>query len=118
MGEPSGPYGPFRKRLDAFTRVAQGIYEGGVEALHQTRVASRRLREVLPVLGLDGDATRKLSRRLKKVTRQLGAVRELDVLVLMIQELRPNARYSSTALKRVGAAVEEARVAARDRVTA
>jgi CHAD domain-containing protein len=118
MGEPVGPYGPFRKRLDAFTREAQGIYEGKAEALHQVRVASRRLREVLPVLGLESNTTQKLSRRLKKVTRELGVVRELDVLMLMIQELHPNARYSSTALERVGAAVEEARVAARDRLTA
>ena len=81
-------------------------------------MASRRLREVLPVLGLEGETTRKLTRRLKKVTRQLGVVRELDVLMLMIQELRPNARYSSTALERVGAAVEEARVRERDRLTA
>jgi CHAD domain-containing protein len=73
---------------------------------------------VLPVLGLEGETTRKLTRRLKKVTRQLGVVRELDVLMLMIQELRPNARYSSTALERVGAAVERARVTERDRLTA
>jgi CHAD domain-containing protein len=118
MGEPGGQHGQFRKRLDAFTSEAQGIYEGKVEALHHARVASRRLREVLPVVGLEGDTTRKLSRRLKKVTRQLGVVRELDVLMLMIQELRPNARYSSTALERVGAGVEEARVTERNRLTA
>jgi hypothetical protein len=34
----------------------------------RTRVASRRLREVLPVLRLDSDSSAKLGRRLKKVT--------------------------------------------------
>jgi CHAD domain-containing protein len=118
VADPAGPYRPFQKRLDAFTLQARSIYGSELEALHQTRVASRRLRELLPVLGLDGDTARTLSRRLKKVTKQLGSVRELDVLMLTIQEFRRNARYSSTALKQLGAAVEEARVAARTRLKA
>jgi CHAD domain-containing protein len=118
VADQAGPYGPFQKRLAAFTSQACGIYAGKTESLHQTRVASRRLCELLPVLGLDGEAARTLSRRLKRVTKQLGAVRELDVLLLTIQELRGDDRYSSTALEQLSRAVEEARVAARARLTA
>src|ERR1700674_2322259 len=92
-------YGPFRKRLDAFAHELGRVEEGDVEAVHRTRVASRRLRELLPLLVLDPDLTRKLTRRLRKVTKQLGNVRELDVLVLLIQELAENDRYSATAFK-------------------
>ena len=38
--------------------------------------------------GLDGRTTRKLDRRLKRVTKRLGAVRDLDVLRGLIEELR------------------------------
>ena len=56
---------------------------GDVAALHRARVASRRLRELLPMLQLDHDKSRKLRPTLRKVTRRLGAVRELDVLLLL-----------------------------------
>jgi CHAD domain-containing protein len=117
MPKPAGPFEPLRKRLDAFTKEAKHIYEEDVEALHLTRVASRRLRELLPVLGLDGETASKLGRRLRKVTRQLGVVRELDVLLLMIRELCQKSHYSTAALKQVGAGVERERAAAAARLS-
>ena len=50
-----------RKRLDRFTRLLPGLEQGDVEALHHTRVASRRLRELLPVLQLDHDTIHRLN---------------------------------------------------------
>jgi CHAD domain-containing protein len=106
----------FQQRLDAFTRRLGLIHEGDLQAVHSTRVASRRLRELLPILELDADTTRNLGRRLRHVTRRLGVVRELDVLTLMLQELDGNRRYSSTALNEVGAAVADTRTTARQRL--
>jgi CHAD domain-containing protein len=111
-------YAPFQTQVDAFKSELGGLHEGDIEALHRARVASRRLREWLPLLRLDGGAARKLSRRFRKVTRQLGTVRELDVLSLVIQDLAADRRYSPPALKRVGAEVADARIAARERLTA
>ena len=107
-----------RKRLEQFTRMLHGLEDGDVRALHRTRVASRRLREVLPVLHLDAELTRKLSRRLRKVTAQLGSVRELDVLMLLIDELHASDRYDSGALNRIAALVDKDRKAARTRLMA
>jgi CHAD domain-containing protein len=118
MNRTLGPIGPFRERLDAFSGAARGIDKGDVEAVHKTRVASRRLREILPVLALDSDIGQKLSRRVKRVTRRLGVVRELDVLMLMIEELGRDSRYSSAALNQVSAGVQRDRVAARERLAA
>jgi len=118
MTKTAGPFDPFRKQLGAFTRGAKPIDDGDAEAVHRTRVASRRLREMLPVLGLDSAATLKLGRRLKKVTNRLGEVRELDVLTLMIQELSDDPRHSSTALKQVGTAVQRDRARVRTRLAA
>ena len=82
------------------------------------RVASRRLRELVPLMGWDQHTTRKLGRRLRKVTRRLGTVRELDVLTLFIEELRASDKYPSATLERVEAAVAHSRKAARKRLTA
>jgi CHAD domain-containing protein len=90
-----------------------GVAKGDVLALHQARVATRRLREILPVLQLDADAARKLGRRLRRVTRRLGDVRELDVLPPLLDELRASHEAHADAVTRVSAAIAKARDEAR-----
>lgn len=53
------------------------------EALHDMRVATRRMRAVFQVLGpyLQEDKSSKVGRGLRSVTQALGAVRDLDVLL-------------------------------------
>jgi CHAD domain-containing protein len=104
-----------KKRLDPFTRVLDAVGQGDVAALHGARVASRRLRELLPVLQLPGETARKTNKRLKKVTGRLGAVRELDVMLLLIDELHVTGRQA-TALARVGVSVAKSRDDARKRL--
>src|SRR5215203_2871473 len=96
-------------RLSRFTRVLHGVDKADVGGIHHTRVASRRLREVLPILQLDGDLSAKLRRRLRKVTRRLGPPRELDVVLQLIDELGRSRRYSARALKLVKDEVMQAR---------
>jgi CHAD domain-containing protein len=103
-------------RLERFTRMLHGLAEGDVRALHRTRVASRRLREILPVLELDPDVARRLGRRLRKVTERLGVVRELDVLTHLIEELHERGKYDSATLARLALAITETRARARDRL--
>jgi CHAD domain-containing protein len=112
----SGAIAAFRKLVDAFAQEVPH-FEDDVEALHRLRVASRRLRELVPLVGLDPDTAHRLTRRLRKVTRRLGTVRELDVLMLLIEELQQDDRYPQEGLKRVGAAVRRDRTAARERLT-
>jgi CHAD domain-containing protein len=109
-------HGPFQKRLDAFTRELADLHSGSVEAVHHTRVASRRLRELLPLLQLDAETARKLSRRLKRITNALGVVRELDVMALLIEELQGNPRYVPAALRKTQSEIQPAREAARIRL--
>jgi CHAD domain-containing protein len=107
-----------RKRVDRFTRVLHAVKQGEVRALHQARVASRRLRELVPMLQLEDGAARKLGRGLRKVTTRLGTVRELDVLLLLIDELHVSGRRGSGGLGRVGVGVSKARDVARKRLFA
>jgi CHAD domain-containing protein len=67
------------------------------------------------VLQLDPDAVDKIGRRLRKVTKRLGSVRELDVQLGVLGELRAAGRHSEAALARIVLGVEEDRNLARER---
>jgi CHAD domain-containing protein len=118
MPVPAELSASLRKRVIVFSHQAKRIDEDNADALHRTRVASRRLRELLPVLRLDGHTTRKLDRRLRKVTRRLGTVRDLDVLIDLIGELQRDRRHSKNALRALQTAVEEKQKAARQELNA
>jgi CHAD domain-containing protein len=108
---------PFRRRLEAFEKELRDVGKGDVGAIHGVRVASRRLRELLPLLELPRDATRGLARRLRKVTKQLGIVRELDVQTELIKELRESKQASEAALQQLGTMIAQARVTASERLS-
>jgi len=99
--------------LKGFIRILRGLEQGEVRNVHRARVASRRLRELVPILQLDPHTARKLSRRLRKVTSRLGSVRELDVLLDLVHELNRAHRELSDPLSRVAVAVSKARDDAR-----
>lgn len=75
------------RRHQALRDHARSARRGHVEGVHQARVASRRLREAVPVLGrgLDDVRLKPLRRRLRDLTRALGPVRELDVAGEMVE---------------------------------
>jgi CHAD domain-containing protein len=96
--------------------MLHGVEAGEPRAIHRTRVATRRLRELLPVLQLDGRTARKLGRRLRRITRRLGAIRELDVLLDVMAELQKSRRYPSHVLGRITGDIRTARNSAREDV--
>ena len=75
-----------RQRLGALSRTLPSARAGDPSAIHQARVATRRLREALPVVAR-GASGRKLARGVRRLTRALGTVRELDVALLTLEEL-------------------------------
>jgi CHAD domain-containing protein len=75
------------QRLRALARFLPAARQGDVHSIHQARVASRRLREALPLV-VDGRAGRKLQRKARALTRALGPVRELDVVLQSLESLR------------------------------
>jgi CHAD domain-containing protein len=87
-----------------------------VRGLHRTRVASRRLRELLPVLQLDSKVAGDLGHRLRRITRRLGKVRELDVCLMIIESLQTTGRYDRESLALVAAALVQERAAAGERL--
>jgi CHAD domain-containing protein len=114
MTLPHSRHKLLQSRLDRFTRTLQGVESGDVRAIHRTRVATRRLREVLPVLQLGGHGADKLGRRLRRATRRLGEVRELDVLLGVIGEMRTGEGLSRRMLGQIAGDVRRARDEAQD----
>src|SRR5262245_51065780 len=79
-------------------------------------MAPRLLGELVPLLGGDPATQLKLRRRLGRVIKALGTLRELDVLIRLIAVLDEQGRYSSKALQRVAATVGNAQALARQRL--
>jgi CHAD domain-containing protein len=86
-----------RKRVKAVEQAWQAAREGDPVAVHQLRVASRRIREVLPVISDEQRPQRlkRMQRKVRRLTRTLGPVREHDVslrLLAALEEDHPEGR--------------------------
>lgn len=79
------------RRRRALADHLPGALAGGVEAVHLARVATRRLREVLPLVlaELPTRKTAKLLRRVRRSTRALAPVRDLDVTAATLAAYAP-----------------------------
>ena len=87
----------------ALKRHIAAALKGDDAGVHQARVTSRRLREAVPVLatGLTGSKAGKARKKIRRVTRALGTVRELDVTVQLLDELARSPNVSRDAVEDV-----------------
>ena len=71
----------WRKRLTELSTVWPDFVSGRTDGLHKTRVASRRIREALPIVGAGAAPAKvkKLEKKMRALTRSLGPIRELEV---------------------------------------
>jgi len=99
------------RRTRALKRQLTAAVAGKDTGVHQARVASRRLREALPVLteGLIHTKAGKAQRKIRRLTQALGTVRELDVTLHLIDELADRPAVPRAALAEVRALVIEER---------
>lgn len=105
-------------RFDAMMAHAEGTRDGtDPEALHDMRVASRRLRAALDAFGAcyDSSAFSRVVRETKALTRALGAVRDEDVLLGSLETYTGSIpKDEQPALTRYIAHLETGRGAHRD----
>jgi CHAD domain-containing protein len=99
------------RRARALKRHLKAAVDGDGTGVHHARVASRRLREAVPVLatGLKGSQAGKARRKIKKLTRALGVVRESDVTLTVLDELATQGTLPRLALEDVRTHVVEER---------
>jgi CHAD domain-containing protein len=78
----------WRKRLNELSAVWPDFISGRVSGLHKTRVASRRIREALPIVGATASPAKvkKLNKKMRALTRSLGPIRELDVELTILED--------------------------------
>ena len=111
MNRPSPLVRLLERRARALRQHLSAAIAGTDVGVHQARVASRRLREAVPVLtaGLHHTHTGKVQRKIRRLTQALGTVRELDVTLHIIDELGERPGVPRTALAEVRALVIEDR---------
>jgi CHAD domain-containing protein len=73
-----------RARVRQLRRVLGDVGRGDTVAIHAARTATRRLRELVPLLGLKRPVTRSLCRDLRKASRTLGRVRDADTALALV----------------------------------
>ena len=100
-----------RQRLVSLLQAMPAAQEGDEVSVHEARVASRRLREALPVLGARAkdSAVDRAGKGVRRITRALGPVRELDVTLSLLAELEGKGAAPVRAIARVRAAVLDER---------
>jgi CHAD domain-containing protein len=91
------------RRARALKLHLNGALAGNGHGVHQARVASRRLREAVPVLtaGVKGTKANKALKKIRRLTRALGTVRELDVTLHVLDELAARDTLPRLALEEV-----------------
>jgi CHAD domain-containing protein len=97
-----------RQRLAALSRTFPGARKGEVQAVHQARVATRRIREALPLVAR-GRSGKTLKKSMRKLTRALGPVRELDVALMNLDQLRDTVDIPDAAIARLRQLITEER---------
>jgi CHAD domain-containing protein len=92
-----------RQRLVSLLKAMPAAQAGDEISVHAARVASRRLRGVLPVIGASADANTldRARRQVRRITRALGPVREIDVSLVLLAEFEKKATTSPRAIGRV-----------------
>jgi len=76
--------------------VPAALHEGDVDAIHQARVTTRRLRAALNLLApvIPDKAQKPVAKTLKRLRRALGPLRDADVMLGHLDELKRFSRHA------------------------
>lgn len=118
---PDAPIGETARRAVAneVTRIrlhTPGVLDGDEDAIHDLRVALRRLRAVLEAYGgcLDERAARRLRREAREAADALAPARDLDVLLGLLATFEPQGAAERHALDAVARDLRHTRRALAD----
>jgi CHAD domain-containing protein len=98
-----------KRRLAALSAALPEAARGGRAAVHRARVATRRLREVLSARVGETRRARAAQKRIRRLTRLLGPVREVDVTLDLLQAEAKAARVPREATRPLRDALRDER---------
>ena len=105
MFEIVTPHRLFRTQIHTLRSSLPGVLDGRESHIHEARIATRRVREVLPLLGdRKRERVEDLGSRFKRMGRSLGRVRDADVRIALLASLEtrmPHAAPSLVVLRQV-----------------
>ncbi len=106
----------WRKRLNELSAVWPEFVSGHTRGLHKTRVASRRIREALPIVAAAAPPAKvkKLNKKMRALTRALGPIRELDVELHLLDDRAAPPGMSDRTLEIVRREIASRRKTLRD----
>ena len=106
------PHHLFNTHIHSLRTTLPGVFDGSDRSIHDARIATRRLREILPLL--DASKRRKhvddLHEKFKQLGRWLGRVRDADVRVALLASLETRIPHAAPSLVVVRQQREKARL--------
>jgi CHAD domain-containing protein len=94
------PMSLLREQVATLESYLSAVRDGAPEGIHQARVATRRIRELLPLTaeGRRSDTADELAGEFRAVGRSLGAVRDADVQTELLRSLETRIPGAAPAL--------------------
>jgi CHAD domain-containing protein len=107
-------------RLRALADSLPAVLEAEPDGVHKARVASRRVREALPVVLAQAPPGRaaRLRRSFRRVTRALGPLREIDVTLQLLDQAAPDDADAGPVIQELQQRLEREREARREQMLA
>jgi CHAD domain-containing protein len=105
------PLSLLREHSTALAALLPGLNDGAVEAVHQARVTTRRVRELLPIAAAPGELPGDMPARFRQMGRHLGRVRDADVRGELLRHLESRLPMLAPSLVRMRLEAERVREA-------
>ena len=106
------PQSLLQQQVSSLENHTPAVLDGAADGIHATRIATRRIRELLPLTAEwhPPDVVDSLGHRFRAVGRALGRVRDVDVRVLLLKHLEPRIPGAASALAGVRQQQEHRRI--------
>lgn len=91
----------FHTQLEALGRCFPSVFDGDTTGIHDARIATRRIRELLPLVAHErrsGHSNRDLENCFKRMGRSLGRVRDTDVRIALLASLERRIPHAAPTL--------------------
>lgn len=112
MGQSATPIAVFQRQINVLRSQMPGLLDGCPDSIHHARIATRRIREVLPLTlaWQRRHAADDLYDRIKQAARALGRVRDADVRIALLRHLESRIPHAAPSLVLVRQREQRARL--------